>query len=89
MSAKGVVTLGDLVGRIDRLEVRCRRPKACGPRRCPRHGGLRLARLVTDICAGCELADARSVLTEVLVSLPVYRAYVNLGEPPPDETTAV
>jgi (1->4)-alpha-D-glucan 1-alpha-D-glucosylmutase len=50
---------------------------------------LRLARLVSDICADCELADARSVLTEVLVSLPVYRAYVNPGELPSDETTAV
>jgi len=50
---------------------------------------LRLARLVTDICADCELGDARSVLTEVLVSLPVYRAYVNPGELPSDETAAV
>ena len=50
---------------------------------------LRLARLVSDICADCELADARSVLTEVLVSLPVYRAYVNPGELPSDETAAV
>jgi len=50
---------------------------------------LRLARLIGDIRADCELADARSVLTEVLVSLPVYRAYVNPGEPPSDETVAV
>ncbi|HTZ26883.1 MAG TPA: alpha-amylase family glycosyl hydrolase, partial [Streptosporangiaceae bacterium] len=50
---------------------------------------LRLARLMRDICADCELADARSVLTEVLVSLPVYRAYVNPGEPPSEETTVV
>lgn len=50
---------------------------------------LRLARLATDICADCELADARSVLAEVLVSLPVYRAYVNPGELPSDETAAV
>jgi len=50
---------------------------------------LRLARLVTDICADCELGDARSVLTEMLVSLPIYRAYVNPGELPSDETVAV
>ena len=49
----------------------------------------RLARLVADICAGCEVADARTVLTEVLVSLPVYRAYVDLGEPPSAATAAV
>ena len=49
MSAKGVVTLGELVGRVDRLEVRCRR--------CERHGRLRLARLIADHGAGTGLPD--------------------------------
>ena len=49
MSAGGAVTLGDLVGRIDRLEVRCRR--------CERHGRLRLARLIADHGAGTGLPD--------------------------------
>ena len=49
MSAGGAVTLGDLVGRVDRLEVRCRR--------CPRHGRLRLARLIAGHGAGTGLPD--------------------------------
>jgi hypothetical protein len=40
MMGRGAVTLGDLVGRIDRLEVRCRR--------CDRHGRMRLARLIKE-----------------------------------------
>ena len=46
---RGAVTLGELVGRIDRLEVRCRR--------CPRHGRLGLARLIADHGEGTELPD--------------------------------
>jgi hypothetical protein len=46
MSAKGVVTLGDPVRRV---EVRCRR--------CPRHGRLRLAKLIADHGAGRGLSD--------------------------------
>jgi len=49
VSAGGAVTLGDLVGRLERLEVRCRR--------CPRHGLLRLARLIADHGAGTGLPD--------------------------------
>ncbi len=49
MSAGGAVTLGDLVGRLDRLEVRCRR--------CPRHGWFRLARLIADHGADRRLPD--------------------------------
>ena len=49
MSAKGAVTLGDPVGRLDRLEVRCRR--------CERHGRLGLARLIADQGAGTGLPD--------------------------------
>src|SRR4051794_24572897 len=44
MSAKGAVTLGELVGRLDRLEACCRR--------CERRGRLRLARLIADHGAG-------------------------------------
>ena len=49
MSTKGAVTLGELAGRPDHLEVRCRR--------CERHGRLRLARLVADHGAGTGLPD--------------------------------
>ena len=49
MSATGAVTLGDLVGRLDRLEVRCRR--------CERHGRLGLARLIADYGEGTGLPD--------------------------------
>ena len=49
MSATGAVTLGDLAGRVDQLEVRCRR--------CDRHGRLRLARLIADHGAGTGLPD--------------------------------
>ena len=54
MSAKGAVTLGDLVGRLDRLELRCRR--------CPRHGRLGLARLIADHGAGTGLPDVAARL---------------------------
>jgi malto-oligosyltrehalose synthase len=49
----------------------------------------RLARLVGDVCPDTSLDDAQSVLTELLVCLPVYRAYVNPGEPPSAATAAV
>jgi (1->4)-alpha-D-glucan 1-alpha-D-glucosylmutase len=49
----------------------------------------RLARLVSEVFPDTKPDDARSVLVEVLVSLPVYRAYVNPGEPPPAAATAV
>ena len=49
MSARGAVALGDLVGRLDRLEVRCRR--------CERQGRLGLARLIADHGAGTGLPD--------------------------------
>jgi hypothetical protein len=39
-----VVTLGDLVGRLERLEIRCRR--------CERRGLIRLARLIEAYLAG-------------------------------------
>ncbi len=41
-----VVTLGDLVGRLERLEIRCRR--------CERRGRTRLARLIEE--HGAEMA---------------------------------
>jgi hypothetical protein len=49
MSTKGVVTLGELVGRVERLEIRCRR--------CERRGRMRLARLIADHGAGTGLPD--------------------------------
>ena len=49
MSATGAVTLGELAGRVERLEARCRR--------CERHGRLRLARLIADHGAGTGLPD--------------------------------
>ena len=49
----------------------------------------RLARLAGAVFPDTSLDDARSVLTELLVSLPVYRAYVNLGELPSAATAAV
>jgi hypothetical protein len=36
----GAVTLGDLVGRIDRLEIRCQH--------CDRYGRVRLAKLIEE-----------------------------------------
>jgi hypothetical protein len=48
-AARGAVTLGDLVGQVDRLEVRCRR--------CGRHGWLRLTGLIADHSAGMGLPD--------------------------------
>lgn len=38
--SSGVVRLGDVAGRIERLEVRCAR--------CPRRGLLRLSRLIAE-----------------------------------------
>ena len=49
MGSRGAVTLGELVDRIDRLEVACRR--------CERRGRLRLARLIADHGAGMGLPD--------------------------------
>jgi hypothetical protein len=49
MRTKGAVTLGELAGRLDQLEVRCRR--------CQRRGRLRLARLIADHGAGTGLPD--------------------------------
>ena len=49
MSATGAVTLGEQAGRVERLEVRCRR--------CERHGRLRLARLIADHGAGTGLPN--------------------------------
>ena len=49
MSTKGAVTLGELVGRVDQLEVRCRRRE--------RRDRLRLARLIADHGAGTGLPD--------------------------------
>jgi len=44
-----VVTLGDLVGRLERLEILCRR--------CERHGLIRLARLIEVHGPGMALPE--------------------------------
>jgi hypothetical protein len=49
-----VVTLGALVGRLDRLEVRCRR--------CDRHGRRSLARLLQEHAPGMGLPDLAVIL---------------------------
>ncbi len=49
MRTKGAVTLGELAGRLDQLEVRCRR--------CQRRGRLRLARLIADHGAGTGVPE--------------------------------
>jgi len=59
MGAKGAVTLGDLIGRVERLEVRCRR--------CERHGRLRLARLIANHGARTGLPD---LAVRLAVGLP-------------------
>jgi hypothetical protein len=51
MSDRGVLLLGELVGRIDRLEVRCSR--------CDRYGRLRLARLIAEHGADLDLGRLR------------------------------
>src|SRR4051812_20433616 len=51
MGVKGVVTFRCPVGRVDPLEVRCRR--------CERHGRLRLVRLIADHGAGTALPEGR------------------------------
>lgn len=49
-----MVTLGQLVGHLDMLEVACRR--------CPRRGRLRLSRLIAEHGASASLPMLRSVI---------------------------
>jgi len=56
MGATGAVTLGGLVGRLDRLEVACRR--------CERRGRLRLAGLIETHGAGTVLPDLAARLAD-------------------------
>ena len=73
--SRGSVTLGELVGRIDRLEIRCER--------CERHGRVRLARLTaehgaetslvelaTRLEAGCANAKAADLSRRCFVHYP-------------------
>ena len=70
-----VVTLGDLVGRIERLEVRCSR--------CDRAGRVKLARLIAEhgsdlpmpelavrLAAGCPKAQATGAAERCFVVFP-------------------
>ena len=74
-SQRGAVTLGELVGRGDLLDVRCRR--------CGRRGRLRLARLIADhgaetrlpdlavrLAAGCPKAEAPELGERCFVHFP-------------------
>jgi hypothetical protein len=49
----GVIVLGQLAGRLRTLEVACTR--------CPRHGRLRLSRLIAEHGAGASLPMLRTV----------------------------
>jgi hypothetical protein len=49
-----VITLGQLAGRLDMLEVACRR--------CPRRGRLRLSRLIAEHGVSASLPELRTVL---------------------------
>src|SRR5436305_14941209 len=49
MSARGSITLGELVGKLDLLEIRCPR--------CERHGRVNLARLIEQHGADTGLPD--------------------------------
>src|SRR3954470_23592064 len=70
-----VVTLGGLVGRIERLEIRCTR--------CPRHGRLLLVKLIAEhgldlpmpelavrLAANCAKAQATSSAERCFVVFP-------------------
>ena len=70
-----VMTLGDLVGRVERLEIRCTR--------CPRHGRVKLAKLIADhgadlglpelavrLAADCPKAQATSPAERCFVIFP-------------------
>ena len=70
-----VVTLGDLVSRLERLEIRCRR--------CERRGRTRLARLIEEhgaemalpelghrLAAGCPRATATDLSVRCCVYYP-------------------
>jgi len=70
-----VVALGDLVGRIERLEIRCTR--------CPRHGRRQLSKLIAEhgldvampelamrLAADCPKAQATSPADRCFVVFP-------------------
>jgi len=52
MSNRGSITLGELQGQLDLLEIRCHR--------CERHGRVSLARLIEEHGARCGLYDLDS-----------------------------
>jgi hypothetical protein len=49
MSSRGSITLGDLVGKVDMLEIRCHR--------CERHGRINVGRLIDEHGADTGLPD--------------------------------
>ena len=60
MTVRQAVTLGDLVARLERLEVRCTR--------CPRHGRVKLAKLIAEYGVDLPMPDL-AVRLAVLVWL--------------------
>ena len=54
MSPRGSITLGELRGKLDMLDVACRR--------CDRRGRLRLDRLIAEHGEGAGLPDLRVLL---------------------------
>jgi hypothetical protein len=81
----GAVTLGDLVGHIDRLEVRCR----C----CERYSRMRLAKLIAEhgddlglpelamvLANGCPKADTLNPAEKCFVYFPQLSKVFSGGE---------
>ena len=52
MNTRGSITLCELVGKLDLLEIKCHR--------CDRHGRVSLARLIDEHGARCALYDLDS-----------------------------
>jgi hypothetical protein len=71
MGTSGAVTLGELVGRIDHLEVRCRRGRLRLARLVAEHGAeTKLPRLAVRLAADCPRAKAPDPGTRCFVRFP-------------------
>jgi hypothetical protein len=57
MSNRGSITLGELVGKLDLLEIKCHR--------CERHGRVSLARLIEEHGAETGLPDCGRTLLAI------------------------
>ena len=67
MMARQAVTLGDLAGRIERLEVRCTR--------CPRHGRVKLAKLLAE--HGADLGIRAALAEQTLAGREIGLKYAD------------